>query len=140
MPAAAQQIDLGFATTEQTYGWAKVMRDGRTVCGRARVVIGRDLRRVGLTAPERRYMRIQFLERVARDLFEELDQIRRARGARHLRAVERSAPLTLVVEDRRDGHMELEVEVKLAPLRLPRPRMFALCEVEFDAREIPRAL
>lgn len=121
------------ATTEQHYHWARVYRDGTLVCARADVVVGRDLRRLGLTAPERRYVSVRFLERVTPDLCEELRQLQRHRGARCRRLAERISPITIVVEDSTGERIAMNVE--LQPPQLP-ARAETLRDVEFNVREV----
>lgn len=135
MGSLSSAIPAG-ATTERRFRWARVYRDGRLVCGRADVVVGRDLRRVGLTPPERRYVKVRFLERVAPELCDELVALRQRRGARGQRLAERIEPITLVVQDER-GRLEINVEIEPPQLN---HRAEPLRDVEFRVREVDRRL
>jgi hypothetical protein len=68
-------------TFEQRYAWGRAYRDGRLVCWRVHVTIGRDDARLGLAPHERRYVMARFRERLDGTLHAELVALARQRGA-----------------------------------------------------------
>jgi hypothetical protein len=116
--------------TEQGFAWARVYRGGRVVCGRARVIVGWDDRRLGLTRPERRYVRARFEERVDPRLRAELAELAERRGVAAQRAAERMEPIEIVVDDPREGPQH--IVGRLQPPQIRRPD---LRETEFAVRE-----
>jgi len=72
---------------EHSYAWGRAYRDGKLVCGRVHVTVGRDAR-LGLAPNERRYITARFRERLDAALHAELAQLVRRRGAAARRIAE----------------------------------------------------
>jgi hypothetical protein len=119
--------------TEKRYPLGRAYRDGRLVCWRVHVTIGRDDHRLGLAPHERRYVTASFRERVDNDLHAELVQLARRRGAAAKRIAESMEPLVIVVDDPRSGERHRMV----ARLQPPQIRGSGLSEIEFGVRELP---
>ncbi len=117
---------------EQRYGWGRAYRDGRLVCWRVHVTIGRDDDRLGLAPRERRYVTARFRERLDRDLHAELVQLVRRRGAAARRVAEALEPIVIVVDDPRHGRARV-----VGRLQPPQVRGRDLGDIEFAVRELP---
>jgi hypothetical protein len=117
---------------EQRYGWARVYRDGRLVCGRVHVIVDHDVR-IGLAPRERRRrsIRAAFLERVDPTLRDELAAVARRHGAAARRAADRMDPIEVVIEDPHRGRQRIVGRVEP-----PQERRGDLDEVEFTVREL----
>jgi hypothetical protein len=115
---------------EQRYAWGRAYRDGRLVCWRVHVTIGRDMDRLGLAPHERRYVTARFRERLDRDLHAELLALARRRGAAARRVAESLAPIVIVVDDPRHGRTRLT-----GRLQPPQVRGVDLADIEFTIRE-----
>lgn len=111
----------------------RAYRAGRLVCGCVHVTIGVD-ERLGLTARERRIVRVRFLEPVDDDLRTDLTEIARRRGKASERAADRIDPIEVVVDDPCGGH-----ERMIGGLRPPQHRHGQLREIEFGLHELSRA-
>jgi hypothetical protein len=109
---------------EQCYAWGRAYRDGRLVCWRVHVTIGRDDTRLGLAQYERRYVTARFRERVDSALHAELVALAR-------RVAERMDPIVIVVEDPHRGRQRL-----VGRLQPPQVRGGDLCDIEFTVREL----
>lgn len=118
---------------EQRYSWGRAYRDGRLVCARVHLTIGRD-HRLGLTTSERRYIRARFLERVDPALRAELHVLARRRGAAAQRIAETLQPIAVVIDDPHRAPQRLIVW-----LQPPQARPGDLRDVEFSLRELPSA-
>jgi hypothetical protein len=118
--------------TEQRYGWGRAYRDGKVVCGRVHVTVGRD-DRLGLTRNERRYVVARFLERVDPALRGELARLARRPGAAARRTADRMEPIVVVVDDPRRGRQRI-----IGWVEPPRARRDELRDIEFTLRE-PRS-
>jgi len=118
---------------EQRYGWGRAYRDGRLVCWRVHVTIGRDAR-LGLAPHERRYVTACFRERMDSALHAELVALARQRGGAARRAAERMEPVVIVVDDPRHGR-----ERVVGRLQPPQVRGGDLYDIEFVIRELPTA-
>jgi hypothetical protein len=116
---------------EQRYAWGRAYRDGKLVCGRVHLTVGRD-DRVGLARHERRYLRARFLERVDPTLRRELGELARRRGAAARRVAETVRPIAVVIDDARRGRQRFVVWVQPPDLRYGDLR-----EIEFVLRELP---
>lgn len=117
---------------EQRYGWGRAYRDGRLVCWRVHVTIGRDDDRLGLAPRERRYVTARFRERLDRDLHAEFLQLVRRRGAAARRIAEALEPIVIVVDDPRHGRARV-----VGRLQPPQVRGRDLGDIEFAVRELP---
>jgi hypothetical protein len=115
---------------EQRYAWGRAYRDGRLVCWRVRVTIGRDDARLGLAPHERRYVTARFGERLDSALHAELVALARRRGASARRAAERMDPIVIVVDDPHHGRQRL-----VGRLQPPQIRGRDLSDIEFAVRE-----
>lgn len=116
---------------QKTYQRGRIYRRGELICSRARVTIGTDIHRLGLTRGERSFVTVAFVENTKRQLHDELRRLVSRRGAAAKRVAEQLEPITVVVVDDRRG--ELKVEGKLQP---PDIRVeIDLHEVEFKVRE-----
>lgn len=115
---------------EQRYAWGRAYRDGRLVCARVHVTIGRDDVRLGLAPHERRYVTARFRERLDRDLHAELLQLVRCRGAAARRVADRMEPVVIVVDDPRHGRQRM-----IGRLEPPHVRGGDLWDIEFAVRE-----
>jgi hypothetical protein len=93
-------------------------------------MIGLD-ERLGLTARERRVVRVRFHEPVADDLRTDLTELARRRGRASERAADRIAPIEVVVDDPCGEHERL-----LGGLRPPQQRHGQLREIAFGLREL----
>lgn len=113
--------------TDQRHDWGRAYRDGEVVCGRVRVMIGRD-RRLGLAPHERCYLSARFVGRIHPSLRAELVTLVRRRGAAARRAAEAMAQIELVFDDVRLGQIAGYVEP-------PQVRWGKLSEIEFGLRE-----
>lgn len=100
---------------------ARVYRQGRILCGGARVTIDRHSRRVGLTATERQCVRVVFAEDVSGELRHELAEMTARRGAAAARYADRIEAVTIVVDDPR-GRVELRGHIK-PPTVAPAPEL-----------------
>ena len=109
---------------EQRYTWGRAYRDGRLVCWRVHVTIGRDDARLGLAPHERRYVTARFRERLDRTLHAELVELAR-------RVAERMEPIVIVVEDPHRGRQRM-----VGRLQPPQVRGGDLCDIEFTVREL----
>ncbi len=124
--------------SEQRCAWGRAYRDGRLVCWRVHVTIGREDDRLGLglglgLAPrERRYVKARFRDRLDRDLQAELVQLARRRGAPAKRVADRMEPVVIVVDDPRHGRTRLTGHVQP-----PQVRGGDLYDIEFAVRELP---
>jgi hypothetical protein len=117
---------------EQRYTWGRAYRDGRLVCWRVHVTIGRDDARLGLAPHERRYVTARFRERLDSTLHAELVALaRRRRGAAARRVAERMEPIVIVVEDPHRGRQRM-----VGRLQPPQVRGGDLCDIEFTVREL----
>jgi len=116
---------------EQRYGWGRAYRDGRLVCWRVHVTIGRDDDRLGLAPRERRYVTARFRDRLDRDLHAELAQLVRRRGAAARRIADRMEPIVIVVDDPRHGRARV-----VGRLQPPQVRGGNLGDIEFAVREL----
>ncbi len=116
---------------EQRYAWGRAYRNGRLVCWRVRVTIGRDDVRIGLAPQERRYVTASFRERLDRELHAELVALVRQRGAAAWRVAERMEPIVIVVDDVHRGRQRV-----VGRLQPPQLRGVDLCDVEFAVREL----
>jgi hypothetical protein len=117
---------------QQRHAWDRAYRDGRLVCWRVHVTIGRDDARLGLTPRERRHVTARFRERLDRDLRAELVQLVRRRGAVARRVAETLEPIVIVVDDPRHGRERL-----VGRLQPPQVRYGDLGDIEFVVRELP---
>jgi len=115
---------------EHRYPWGRAYRNGRLVCGRVNVTIGRDSR-LGLAPQERRYIVARFEERLDPDLRRELSALVRRRGAAAARIAELLEPIEVVVEDPNRGPQRLT-----ACIRPPQLRGGMLRDVEFTLHEV----
>jgi hypothetical protein len=104
-------------------------RDGRVVCARVQLTIGRD-DRLGLTHHERRYVLVRFCGRLDLALRNELTALVRRRGAAARRVAESLAPIEFVVDDPHVGRRRL-----VARLQPPQLRGGDLRAIEFGLRE-----
>jgi len=116
---------------EQRSAWGRAYRDGRLVCWRVHVTIGRDDVRLGLAPRERRYVTARFRERLDSDLHAELVALARQRGAAARRVAERMEAVVIVVDDPRHGR-----ERVVGRLQPPQVRGGDLSEMEFAVREL----
>jgi hypothetical protein len=116
---------------EQRYAWGRAYRDGRLVCWRVHVTIGRDDARLGLAPHERRYVTARFRERLDSALHAELVALARRRGAAARRAAERMEPIVIVVDDPHRGRQRV-----VGRLQPPQVRGGDLCDIEFAVREL----
>jgi hypothetical protein len=116
---------------EQCYAWGRAYRDGRLVCWRVHVTIGRDDARLGLAPHERRYVTARFRERLDSTLHAELVALSRGRGAAARRVAERMEPIVIVVEDLHRGRQRM-----VGRLQPPQVRGGDLCDIEFTVREL----
>jgi hypothetical protein len=117
---------------EQRYAWGRAYRNGRLVCWRVHVTIGRDDARLGLAPRERRYVTARFRERLDRDLHAELVQLVRRRGTAARRVAEKLEPIVIVVDDPRHGRSRV-----VGRLQPPQMRGPDLGDIEFTVRELP---
>lgn len=116
---------------QTTYHCARVYQGGEIVAPRARVTIGRDMRRLGLTASERAFVALTFTEGCTGRLHRQLRKLVDRRGAAAARIAESLDPIVVVVSD--PHHGELTVEGRLQP---PEIRVeYDLHDVEFKVRE-----
>jgi len=111
-------------------GLARAYRGGRLVCGCVHVTVDLD-DRLGLTARERRVVRVRFHEPVDDDVRTELTQLVRRRGTAARRAAERIDPIEVVVDDPRGQPLRI-----VGCLQPPQLRHGQLREIEFGLREI----
>jgi hypothetical protein len=132
IPVAGSARDA-HGVTEQRYRLGRAYRDGRLVCWRVHVTIGRDDTRLGLAPRERRYVTASFRERLDSALHAELVQLAHRRGAAARRIAESIEPIVLVVDDPHNGDRHRMI-VRLQP---PQVRGGVLSEVEFGVRELP---
>jgi hypothetical protein len=116
---------------EQRYAWGRAYRDGRLVCWRVHVTIGRDDARLGLAPHERRYVTASFRERVDSALHAELLALVRRRGAAARRVAERLEPIEILVDDPRRGLRRM-----IGRLQPPQLRGGDLRAIEFGLREL----
>jgi hypothetical protein len=123
---------LNGMSSEQRCAWGRAYRDGRLVCWRVHVTIGRDDSRLGLAPRERRFVTARFRERLDRDLHAELLQLVRRRGAAARRVAETLEPIVIVVDDPRDGRARV-----VGRLQPPQVRGRDLGDIEFAVRELP---
>jgi hypothetical protein len=123
---------LNGMSSEQLYAWGRAYRDGRLVCWRVHVTIGREHDRLGLAPRERRYVTARFRDRLDRDLHAELVQLARRRGAAAKRVADRMEPVVIVVDDPRHGRTRLTGHVQP-----PQVRGGALYDIDFTVRELP---
>jgi|SRR3954468_21742058 hypothetical protein len=119
--------------TEQRYPLGRAYRDGRLVCWRVHVTIGRDDTRLGLAPHERRRVTASFRERLDSSLHDELVQLARRRGAAARRIAESMEPIVIVVDDPQSGDRHRI----LARLQPPQVRGGGLTDLEFGVRELP---
>lgn len=117
---------------EQRYNWARAYREGRLVCARVQLTVGRD-GRLGLTRAERRYVVARFSERLHPALRAELTELARRRGAAARRAAERMKPIEVVFDDRQLGRQRITGWVQP-----PQVRRGDLRDIEFAVRERDR--
>jgi hypothetical protein len=123
---------LNGMSSEQRYAWGRAYRDGRLVCWRVHVTIGREDDRLGLAPHERRYVTARFRDRLDHDLHAELVQLARRRGAAAKRVADRMEPVVIVVDDPRHGRTRLTGHVQP-----PQVRGGALYDIDFTVRELP---
>jgi hypothetical protein len=116
--------------TEQRYPPGRAYRDGRLVCWRVHVTIGRDDTRLGLAPRERRFVTASFGERLDSALHAELVQLARRRGAAARRIAESMEPVVMVVDDPVSGCRHRMV-ARLQPRQV---RGSGLSEIEFGVR------
>lgn len=116
---------------EQRYAWGRAYRDGRLVCWRVHVTIGRDEARLGLAPQERRYVTARFRERIDSGLHAELVALVRQRGAAARRVADGMEPIVIVVEDIHRGRQRM-----VGRLQPPQVRGSDLCDIEFAVREL----
>jgi hypothetical protein len=116
---------------EQRQAWGRAYRDGRLVCWRMHVTIGRHEARLGLAAHERRYVTARFRERLDSALRDELVALARRRGAAARRLADRMEPIVIVVDDPRDGRRRV-----VGRLEPPQVRAGHLADIEFAVREL----
>jgi hypothetical protein len=119
--------------TEQRYPLGRAYRDGRLVCWRVHVTIGRDDTRLGLAPHERRRVTASFRERLDSSLHDELVQLARRRGAAARLIAESMEPIVIVVDDPQSGDRHRI----LARLQPPQVRGGGLTDLEFGVRELP---
>lgn len=130
--------------TEQEYV-ARAFRGDRLLCGRVVISVrfhDHD-RRLGLTRRERRILRARFDGELAPELRGALAIVAGCRGAAAQRAAERIEPLTLVMEDPREGR--IAVKAGVMPPDLPargavRDLAFGLHEIGDAQRATPTRL
>jgi hypothetical protein len=120
---------------EQTPGsgrWrtGRAYRAGRLVCGCVHVTVSLD-ERLGLTARERRMVRVRFHEPVDDDLRTDLTELARRRGRASERAADRIDPIEVVVDD--PGGEQKRMIGGLPP---PQRRHGQLREIEFGLHEL----
>jgi hypothetical protein len=115
---------------EHSYAWGRAYRDGKLVCGRVHVTVGRDAR-LGLAPNERRYITARFRERLDAALHAELAQLARRRGAAARRLAEALQPIEIVVDEPHRGRQRL-----IGHLQPPQVRGSDPYEIEFVVREL----
>jgi hypothetical protein len=113
---------------DQRYVSGRAYRDGRMVCARVQLTIGRDDDRLGLVGHERRYVLARFCDRLDPALRAELTELVRRRGTAARRAAETLQPLEIVVDD--------SCERLIVRLQPPQLRGRSLREIEFGLREL----
>jgi hypothetical protein len=111
--------------TERGCRLARAYREGELVCGRVDLKIRSDAR-LGLAPRERRQLVARFVELLAPEFRQELEQLIYRRGA----AAARIGAIELVIEDpQRDGQR------LVGHLEPPQSRRWELSETEFVIRE-----
>lgn len=118
---------------QKTYQRGRVYRRGELICSRARVTIGTDMQRLGLTAAERSFVRVAFVENTRRQLVDDLRKLIKRRGAAARRIAEELEPITVVVEDDHRGVLTVEGKLQPPDIRVE----IDLHDVEFKLREGP---
>jgi hypothetical protein len=102
------------------------------VCSRVELSVGADAR-LGLTARERRFFTVRFLDDLESRLRAELTELVRRRGAVARRAAERMAPIEIVFDDPLRGLQRIT-----GCVQPPQRRNSDLQEVQFGLRELAR--
>jgi hypothetical protein len=108
----------------------RAYRSGRLICGWVQVTISDD-ERLGLTAQERRLVRVRFHEPLDDGLRSELTQLLRRRGAAAGRAAERIDPIEVVVDDPHAERQRI-----LGRVEPPQVHHGALRDIEFTLRKL----
>jgi hypothetical protein len=108
----------------------RAYRAGLLVCGWVQVTISDD-ERLGLTAQERRLVRVRFHEPLDDGLRSELTQLLRRRGAAAGRAAERIDPIEVVVDDPHAERQRI-----LGRVEPPQVHHGALRDIEFALRKL----
>jgi hypothetical protein len=110
----------------------RAYRAGRLVCGCVQVTIGLD-DRLGLTARERRRVRVSFHEPLDDDLRSELTELVRRRGAAAHRIADASQAIAVIVDEHDNGPTCI-----VGHLQPPEARHAPLREIQFGLREPAR--
>lgn len=111
--------------TEQLRCLGRAYRAGHLMCDCVHVMFSLD-DRLGLTAQERRLVRVRFHEPVADDLRRELTELVRRRDRASDRAAERIEPIEVVVDD-----LDGERHRVIGRLQPPHARHGQLREIDF---------
>lgn len=109
---------------------AHACRDSEVICGRVELTVGADAR-LGLTARERRFFAVRFLDGLESRLHAELTELLRRRGAAARRAAERMQPIEIVFDDPLRGLQRVT-----GYLQPPQRRNGDLQDVQFGLREL----
>jgi hypothetical protein len=108
---------------------AHACRDSEVVCGRVEITVSADTR-LRLTARERRFLTVRFLDRLEPVLRAELTELVRRRGAVARRAAERMETIELVFDDPLAGPQRIT-----GWIQPPQRRNGELKDVRFGLRE-----
>jgi hypothetical protein len=128
--SAPAALDKDHTSGSGRWRVGRAYRAGRLVCGCVHVTIGLD-ERLGLTARERRMIRVRFHEPVDDELRTDLTELARRRGRASERAADRIDPIEVVVDDPCGEH-----ERMIGGLRPPQRRHGQLREIEFGLDEL----
>ncbi len=108
---------------------AHACRDDEVVCGHVELTVDAGTR-LGLTARERRYLTVRFLDRVEPRLRAELTELVRRRGAAARRAAERMKPIEIVFDDPSHGLQRIT-----GSIQPPQRRSGDVHDIQFVLRE-----